>query len=197
MTDYFALLDQARQPWLDPEGLKEIFHAKTLRSHPDAQSSGDGSDSSAAAFAELNEAYQVLRDPKRRLHHFLALASELPTGQSSAIAPGLLEIFSAIAALTPRVEALLQDSGNASNALSRALIQSNATEVQQEVTATLDDVRQRYQKAETQLRRLNAPNETASADYFAELRALYLRLSYLTRWQAELEEKHLRLSQAF
>ena len=39
MIDYFALLDQPRAPWLDPDKLKDSYHQKTLQAHPDAQAS--------------------------------------------------------------------------------------------------------------------------------------------------------------
>ena len=35
MADYFALLDEPRRPWLDPEELKAKFHALTATVHPD------------------------------------------------------------------------------------------------------------------------------------------------------------------
>jgi len=49
MTDYFALLEQPRAPWLDPAELKEVFHRKTLEQHPDAGAAGPEND-----FAKLN-----------------------------------------------------------------------------------------------------------------------------------------------
>ena len=58
MTDYFALLGEARRAWLDPEKLKEKYFALNR---------------ATAADAELNEAYRVLSDPKLRLHHLLTL----------------------------------------------------------------------------------------------------------------------------
>ena len=61
MIDYFALLDQPRAPWLDPDELKDIFHQKTLQAHPDAQASRPGADTTEATFPNLNEAYQVFR----------------------------------------------------------------------------------------------------------------------------------------
>ena len=33
--DYFALLDEPRQPWLDPAALKEKFLARGAEAHPD------------------------------------------------------------------------------------------------------------------------------------------------------------------
>src|SRR3712207_5027846 len=97
MTDYFALLAQPRSPWLDPEQLKEAFHAKTREAHPDAygaEASGDG------AFAQVNAAYQVLRDPKRRLQHLLVLSGHAPGSRTSAIPRDLEELFPVVASLT-------------------------------------------------------------------------------------------------
>jgi DnaJ-domain-containing protein 1 len=35
VTDYFALLDEPRQPWLDEEALKAKFFALSTSVHPD------------------------------------------------------------------------------------------------------------------------------------------------------------------
>ena len=59
MTDYFALLGEARRAWLDTEELKKQYFAR-VREHP--------------ADEELNEAFRVLTEPKLRLHHLLVLA---------------------------------------------------------------------------------------------------------------------------
>src|SRR6185369_1231694 len=92
MTDYFALLEQARAPWLDPAALKEVFHRKTLEQHPDSARGGGN------AFAEINEAYQVLQDPKRRLHHLLSLENQAPTA-NQAVPADLEELFLQIGAV--------------------------------------------------------------------------------------------------
>jgi curved DNA-binding protein CbpA len=81
MIDCFALLDQPRAPWLDLDELKEAYHKKTLRAHPDAQA--NRTDETDASFASLNEAYQVLQDPKRRLHHLLSLQGCAPSSAGS------------------------------------------------------------------------------------------------------------------
>ena len=87
MTDYFALLEQPRMPWLDPAPLKEVFHRKTLEQHPDATAAG-----SEDRFAELNAAYQALQDPKRRLHHLLSLENRAPAA-NQMVPQELQELF--------------------------------------------------------------------------------------------------------
>ena len=77
MTDYFALLGEARRAWLDPEKLKEKYFALNR---------------ATAADAELNEAFRVLSDPKLRLHHLLTLDGAELTA-SRQVPPSVAELF--------------------------------------------------------------------------------------------------------
>ncbi len=106
MTDYFALLDQPRRPWLDPEELKQVFHArKRWQTHPDAQTEPGGNET----FTQLNEAYQVLRDPKRRLHHLLSLEGSVPpTKNVSSASRTSKQLFPVVAALMQEIDGLVQ-----------------------------------------------------------------------------------------
>jgi curved DNA-binding protein CbpA len=183
MTDYFALLEQPRSPWLDPEELKQSFHAKTRHAHPDARPD----DNSDAAFAQLNEAYQVLRDPKRRLHHFLTLKGEPAAQQAAAIPKEVDELFPAVARLTNEADAVLQKVNGSSNALSRSLLRGEVVRTRAALEETLDRLRQLHTHAEDKL-------SSADADATDVLQDLYLRFSYLARWIAELEEKLVRLT---
>ena len=75
MTDYFALLDEPRRPWLEPEALKTKFLKLAAEIHPDRKH-GAGKIEKAAAnrsYAELNAAFNCLAEPKLRLLHLLEL----------------------------------------------------------------------------------------------------------------------------
>ena len=104
MTDYFALLDQPRRPWLDPEELKEVFHQKTLATHPDAQTQPRGKET----FTQLNEAYQVLREPKRRLHHLLDLEGISPAAKAFRFQRTLQSFFPVVAAVMQNQKAVIR-----------------------------------------------------------------------------------------
>jgi hypothetical protein len=82
MTDYFALFDQPRRPWLDPHELKQKYHALARAAQPDEK---------------VNEAYRVLSDPKLRLQHLLALAGATPPGALSEVPAELAALFMQIA----------------------------------------------------------------------------------------------------
>ena len=106
MTDYFALFGQPRSPWLDVEELKQAFHTKTLREHPDAQGEADDRRDAEATFSELNEAYQILRDPKRRLHHLLVLEGMEPSAGAGGIPNEIEDIFPVVATITRKCDDL-------------------------------------------------------------------------------------------
>jgi curved DNA-binding protein CbpA len=189
MTDYFALLGQRRAPWLDPAALKEAYHRQTLQSHPDTAAPDGGSD-----FAELNEAYQVLQDPKRRLHHLLSLENDAPLSANEAIPQELQDLFLLIGALTQRANALQEKIRTASNALSRSLLKPQIVEVQKEVSDLRQNVRELNDAANVQLRKINSEWENDCIGQTAPLSDLYFTFAYLGRWSAQLDELAFQLS---
>ena len=189
MTDYFALLDQPRAPWLDPAALKDAYHRKTLRSHPDTAPSP-----AESGFAELNEAYKVLQDPKRRLHHLLELAGHAPSPTNQTIPLELHDLFPAIGAITQRASRLLEKIGGASNALSRSLLKPQILEAQKETKELRERIQNLSDASLEQLRAMNArwtKNPTAE---IAALSNLYFAFAYLTRWSVQLDETAFQLS---
>ena len=58
MTDYFALLNEPRRPWLDPEPLKDKFLALSATVHPDRVHNLGAAERAAAQerYTELNAA---------------------------------------------------------------------------------------------------------------------------------------------
>jgi curved DNA-binding protein CbpA len=93
MTDYFALFQQPRRPWLDVEELETKYHELARETHPDARQDRETN------FAEVNAGYRTLRDPKSRLQHLLALEGKSPAANSSKIPADLIELFMSIAAV--------------------------------------------------------------------------------------------------
>jgi curved DNA-binding protein CbpA len=174
MTDYFALLDQPRAAWLDPEQLKDAFHARTLRLHPDA--SGDEGE-----FAQLNKAYQVLRDPKQRLQHLLALRGEAT--DSGAIPNEIAELFPLVADLTRQADVVITKLQEASSALTRSFLRPELLQTRGAVEEMIERIEQMLASANEQLHQDDA-----------DLRDLFSRFAYLTRWLGELKEKQLQVS---
>jgi curved DNA-binding protein CbpA len=188
MTDHFALLEQPRLPWLEPEQLKEAFHRATLRAHPDAAPAGSDGD-----FAQLNEAYQTLRDPKLRLQHLLTLTDNAPSRNSGAIPRDVEELFPAVATLTQQAAEVADKFANASSSLTRSVLKAQMLQTQQRVSEMLHVLEQRQAESTARLQQLNSAWEANREAVISELHELYLRFSYLSRWAAELRERELQL----
>ena len=193
MIDYFALLDQPRAPWLDLETLKQAYHQKTFRAHPDTHTTGRAEEA-AAAFSTLNEAYQTLHDPKRRLHHLLSLQGCAPSPANQTIPEQLHDLFPSIGGLTQRAGQLLEKLQATSNALSRSLLKPQLLELQKET----NELRQRIQNLSdaslAQLREINSGWMQNPEGQLTSVSNLYFAFAYLTRWSAQLDEMAFQLS---
>ena len=194
MTDYFALLDQPRAPWLDLDKLKETYHRKTLQAHPDAQASRPGTDAFEATFTSLNEAYQVLQDPKRRLHHLLSLEGAAPSSADQTVPQQLHDLFPAVGALTQRANLLLEKIRATSNALSRSLLKPQILEVQNETKEVRAKIQMLSDASLAELQQINTAWAKNPAKQIAALSNLYFAFAYLTRWSAQLDEMTFQLS---
>ena len=194
MIDYFALLDQPRAPWLDPEKLKDAYHQKTLRTHPDAQASRPGAEATDATFANLNEAYQVLQDSKRRLHHLLSLEGAAPSSTDQTVPKQLHDLFPAVGALTQRATLLLEKIRATSNALSRSLLKPQILEMQREAVEVRAGIQDLFDVSLAELRQVNTAWATNPAGQIESLSNLYFVFAYLTRWSTQLDEMTFQLS---
>ena len=193
MTDFFALLDQPRRPWLDPEKLKEAFHAKTLRTHPDANARGADAIAAESAFAQINEAHQVLRDPKRRLQHLLSLEGRPPAAGGGTVPREIADAFQAVAASTQTADVALQKTAAATSPLSRSLVAVELSQARSGIDEALGTLLALRQEADAELRDLSDA-AAAADDRFSRLENLYFRYAYLTRWIGQLEEKRTQLA---
>jgi curved DNA-binding protein CbpA len=194
MIDYFALLDQPHAPWLDPDKLKNTYHQKTLQAHPDAQTSRPGADATDATFTSLNEAYQVLQDPKRRLQHLLSLSGAAPSSTDQTVPKQLHDLFPEVGALTQRANLLLETIRATSNALSRSLLKPQILEVQNEAKEVRERIQNLSDASLAELRQINAAWAKNRAEQIEGLSNLYFAFAYLTRWSTQLDEMTFQLS---
>lgn len=194
MIDYFALLDQPHAPWLDLDKLKDTYHQKTLQAHPDAQANHPGADATDATFTSLNEAYQVLQDPKRRLHHLLSLQGCAPSSADQTAPKQLNDLFPAVGALTQRANLLLEEIRATSNTLSRSLLKPQILEVQNETKEVRGKIQNLSDASLAELRQINTVWTKNPGEQIAGLSNLYFVFAYLTRWSTQLDEMTFQLS---
>jgi hypothetical protein len=180
MTDYFALLGEARRVWLDPERLRQKYFALSR---------------AAAADAKLNEAFRVLSDPKLRLHHLLTLeGADLVAGRP--VPTAMTELFWNTGTLLREAEQWLLGIAKATSNLSRALLSSERTELEGKLKKLEGQLNALYETELAQLRQTDARSNLASPNELAKLVELYDSISYLTRLREQTTEKRFRMSVA-
>ena len=194
MTDYFALLDQPRAPWLDLDKLADTYHRRSLQTHPDTHGTRPDADQAGAAFANLNEAYQVLRDPKRRLHHLLSLEGAAPSSTDQTVPTQLHDLFPRVGALSQQARPLLEKLQGTTNALSRSLLKPQVMMAQKETRELREQIQDLSDQALAQLRQINPAWAGNPAGQIEALSELYFAFAYLTRWSAQLDELTFQLS---
>src|SRR5215211_6108962 len=117
MIDYFALLNEPRRPWIDPELLKAKFLSLSAEVHPDRVHSVSDSekDSANQRFVELNAAYHCLREPRDRLLHLLELESCEKPKKVQPVGAGTTELAMELGQLCRAVDTFLAERAKVSS----------------------------------------------------------------------------------
>ena len=189
--DLFALLGEARRPFLDPERIKDRFHELSRSQHPDQHG---GEDASGVEFARLNGAQATLRDPKARLRHLLELEYPQARLTGPTTVPGALaDLFAPVHGLLQEIDALLAKKAAATSALARAVLARPEMALREEAErrlATLDGL---HMTALADLKAFDRRWEPRPPDAEDRLRDFYQRFSYLSRWIEQLRERLFQL----
>jgi hypothetical protein len=180
MTDYFALFDEARRPWLEPAKLKEKYYTLSRTAAPDA---------------ELNKAFQVLSDPKLRLQHLLFLEGADPTA-GRPVPPSVAELFWNSGTLLREVEHWLVQNSGTTGALARSLLKVEQGKLEGKLARLAEELRATYESELNQLRQLDAAWNDASPNDGSQLLRIYDSISYLTRLLGRTAEKRFQLDVA-
>ena len=193
MEDFFALLGEERRPWLDPERVKETFHALSREQHPDQQAGGSTGETDAV-FARLNAAQLALRDPKARLR--CLLEGEFPEVKVSGptTVPGTLaDLFAPTLELIQKIDALRAKKAGAPSALARALLAREEFGLQEAAQERFGQLEALHAAALEELRAFDARWEPRPPDAAGQLLGFYQRFAYLSRWTEQLRERLFQL----
>ena len=195
MTNYFALLGEARRPDLDPERIRETFHRLSREQHPDAAAdSGGAGEGGGDAFARLNQAQATLSDPKGRLRHLLELEyPEIRVAGPSVVPPALADLFAPVLTLVRDTDALLAKKAAAPSALARALLARQEFALRESAETLLARLDALHAAALEELRAFDAAWEPRPPDAAARLVDFHGRFAYLSRWTEQLRERLFQL----
>jgi curved DNA-binding protein CbpA len=199
LNDYFALLQQPRRPWLDPEEVRAAFVRLSGEIHPD-RVHNDSVESKAAAQAQftlLNAACRCLSDPRERLRHLLELERGAKPGQLERLPAQSTDLYFKVGQLCRDVDGFLRTKPNEVSPLLkvRLLEQGMAwRERLEEFQRVLDS---RRVELETELKGLSSAWETAPESESTRretlpldrLEQLYRELSYVLKWADQIRER--------
>lgn|SRR5262245_33273114 len=205
MVDFFALLDEPRRPWLDPEPLKAKFHAFTATVHPDRFHRAIEAEKQAAnqRYAELNAAYQCLREPKDRLRHLLELERGGKVEAVQRISPASMDLFTEISELCRQTDAFLAERASVTSPLLKVPLFERGMALADRLKLLAERLNRRQEGLMVQMRNLNMAWETAPAVGAptrvhvlpcSRLEQIYRDLSYLKRWIQQVQDRLVQLS---
>jgi DnaJ-domain-containing protein 1 len=187
MIDYFAVLDEPRRAWLDPEALKTKFLSLSGEVHPDRVHNASETDRRAAQdrYTQLNAAYQCLRDTKSRLRHLLELErGKLQDVQE--IPPETMDLFFRVGQLCRETDRFLAEKREVTSPLLKVQLFERGGDYRAKMDDLAADLRQRIAAVEDELKAMDPS--------FARLESLYRLLSYYGRWRAQLQERTVQLA---
>ena len=202
MTDYFALLQVPRRPGVDGEKLKENFQSLSGQVHPDRLHGADESirQNASRQYANLNEAYQCLREAKPRLHHLLWLERGSKPGDTNLLPETLMSSFSQVGPLLREADLLLKQKGQAMSAVQRALIVAKSLPCMERISTMHIELNRQKQLLGAELLSIDAawktsePGGAERTGLLSRCETLYHHLGFLDRWIAQLRERSLELT---
>ncbi|HEX3798843.1 MAG TPA: DnaJ domain-containing protein [Verrucomicrobiae bacterium] len=199
MTDNFALLNEPRRPWLDLDSLKEKFLALSTQTHPDRvhQSPEPERIAASARFAELNSAYQCLREPKERLRHLLELERGAKPADIQRVPENLMTAMFEIGQLCKQVDAFLLEYSRVTSPILKVPWFERAQNWVAQLSLRQQKIHSQREELLLELKAMNSAWETATASANRPLdrvEEMYRVLGYLTRWSEQIQERVVRLS---
>jgi curved DNA-binding protein CbpA len=199
MTDYFAVLNEPRRPWLDAEVLKQRFLTLSASVHPDrAHNLGEAERAAAQErYTELNAAYNCLREPKERLRHLLELELGSLPKDIQRIPSDLMDLSLQVGKACREADTFLAEKAK----ITSPLLQVSFFERGQEFVDKLQSLRQRVNALNKplmeELKEIDAAwlaNSAARSALLQRLEELYRLFSYFARWTAQTQERAVRLT---
>jgi curved DNA-binding protein CbpA len=204
MTDYFALLNEPRRPWLDLDELRAKFLALSGQAHPDKfHASGEAEKLNAnKKFAELNMAYNTLRDPKERLGHLLQLELGAMPKDIQRLPSGTMDLFLEVGQLCRDADAFLSEKAKVTSPLLKVQTFQKGMEWTDKLSALQQKISALYQNLLDELKTMNEswasiPENDKDRPRrlpLERLEQIYRALSYFRRWTEQVQERQVQLS---
>jgi len=205
MTDNFALLNEPRLPWIDSDSLKQKFFPLSAPFHPDRVHGGTDVEKLSANqhYAELNAAYNCLREPKERLLHLIELELGQKPSDIQKIPPGTMDLFVEVGQTCRDADAFLAEKSKVTSPLLKVQLFERGHEWTDKLNALQQKINLKRDELSAELRKMNSawqsapqigsPNRGAALP-LERLEQVYRIFSYIARWSEQIQERVVQLS---
>ncbi len=196
MLDHFALLSTPRRPWLNLDSLKRNFFTLSAEIHPDRIHTAEAAEKHTAnkRSAELNAAYQCLREPRERLRHLLELELGAKPSDLTQVPEDLMDLFFAIGKEFRAVDALLVEKSEATSPLLQVQVFERGQDGVDKLGGLRKTITVRRDALLMELEPMNAAWETLAARPLERLQEIWRLLSFYERWLAQIQDRVVKLS---
>ncbi|MEP6663588.1 MAG: hypothetical protein ABJC04_07980 [Verrucomicrobiota bacterium] len=205
MTDFFVLLNEPRLPWLDADSLKEKFLPLSAPFHPDRVHNASEAEKLSAnqRYAELNAAYNVLREPKERLLHLLELELSQKPSDIQKIPPGTMDLFVEVGQTCRDVDGFLTEKAKVTSPMLKVQLFERGQEWTDQLNALQQKINLKRDELSSELKNLNSIWKSAPAIGSPDRRValplerleqIYRVFSYIARWSEQIQERVVQLS---
>jgi DnaJ-domain-containing protein 1 len=199
MTDYFALFNEPRRPWLDAETLKQKFLALSATVHPDRVHNLGEAERAAAQerYTELNTAYNSLREPKDRLQHLLQLELGALPKDIQRIPSDLMDLSLEVGKACREADAFLAEKARVTSPLLQVTFFERGHDFADKLQAIRQRVNTLNEQLNDELKQIDTTWQSGTpprSTLLQRLEELYRLFGYFARWNAQLQERAVRLS---
>lgn len=184
MFDAFDVLGIEQVLTLEDEFLRQRYQQLSKARHPDAQ--GGNAQGSEAEFRQLNEAYELLRSPGRRLRHWLEVGG-VEGDPRGSIGGELLDLFGVVGEAVQHADGFLKRREGARTVLSKALLEREAAVRREQVEAAQTKVEELIEQQLAYFPEIQSDGQQMAAE---EAWTLARNLQFLEKWRGQLRERY-------
>jgi curved DNA-binding protein CbpA len=183
--------------------LKEKFLALSAQTHPDRVHEAPEAERNAASlrFAEINAAYNCLREPKERLRHLLELESGAKPAGIQRVPREMMDSGFDVGRLCQEVDAFLAKKSSVTSPVLLVQWFERGQDWMDKLTALRQKINLRRDELLTELQAMNAVWERAAAASappvklpLERLDEIYRLLGFLSRWSEQIQERVVQLT---
>jgi hypothetical protein len=201
MTDNFALLNEPRRPWLEPDLLKQKFLVLASDSHPDrAHNAGESEKAEVTRrYIRLNAAYHCLAEPKLRLMHLLEFELGAKPKDIQTIPSALADLFAEVARVCKNADVFLAEKNQAASPLLQVRFFERGQDWLEKLNLLQKKLNELRDPLLDELKSLDAKWISAGAvsrrEILPKLEELYRLFAYFNRWNSQIQERVIRFLQ--